>query len=153
VLTFFLDKRTMLSWSSSSVVRYGAEGLRHSRQVRHERFAMSRHAPDRGQQLTHRRDHRDFAGFTHSPKALVILAQPGIAADGVENHHPERFAQACVSKRNCWTAGEALLSRLPQPWGNADVARDRTGAAKARGISQFRDQTRGGQRTDPIDRR
>src|ERR1700687_5155200 len=52
----FLDKTPMLSWSSSSLARHSAEGRRHSRQVRHEGFAMSRHAPDRGQQLAHRRD-------------------------------------------------------------------------------------------------
>src|SRR6266851_9025305 len=148
----FLDSTPMLSWSSSSLARHSAGGRRHSMQLRHEGFAMSRHAPDRGQQLAHRRDHRDLAGFACGPKAFIVLTQPRVAADGVENHHPERLAQASVSERNCWTAGEPPLARLPQPWGNADVARDRTGAAKARGISQFRYQTRGGERTDPIDR-
>ena len=43
--------------SSSSVVRQHAESGRHLGQVRHEGFAMSRHAPDGSEQLAHRRDH------------------------------------------------------------------------------------------------
>jgi hypothetical protein len=127
VLMVLLHKTPMLSWSSSSLVRHSADSRRHSRQVRHEGFAMSRHAPDRSQQLTHRcDDHRDFAGFACGPKAFIVLTQPRVAAGGVENHHPERLAQAGVSERNCWTAREALLARLPQPRRDADVARDRT---------------------------
>jgi hypothetical protein len=78
--------------------------------MRHEGFAMSRHAPDGGQQLAHRRYHRDLAGFARGPKPLIVLSQPRIAADGVENHHTERLAQASVSERNCWTAEEVLVA-------------------------------------------
>jgi hypothetical protein len=105
--------------------------------VRHEGFAMSRHAPDGGQQLAHRRDHRDLAGFARGPKPLIVLTQPRIAADGAENHHPERLAQSSVPERDCWTAGEALLARLSQPRRNADIARDRASAAKACGSPSF----------------
>jgi hypothetical protein len=74
---------------------------------------MSRHAPDGDQQLAHRRDDGDLSRLARGSKSFVILAQPRIAADGVENHHPERPTQASVSERNSWTAGEALLARLP----------------------------------------
>ncbi len=82
LLMVFLDKTPILSWSSSSLVRHSAEGRRRSRQVRHEGFAMCRHAPDRGQQLAHRRDHRDFAGFVRSPKAFIVLTQSRVAWRG-----------------------------------------------------------------------
>src|SRR5208283_345473 len=128
-----------MSWSGSNVFR---DWRRH---YRHEGFAMSRHAPDRGQQLAHRRDHRDLAGFARGPKAFIVLTQPRIAPHAVENHHPERLAQARIPKRNCWTTGEApLLPRLLQPWRHADIARDCAGAAKARRISEFCDHTGSG---------
>src|SRR5712692_6277576 len=104
---------------------------------------MSLHAPDGGQQLACRRDHRDLAGFARGPKALIVLTQPRIAADGVKNHHPERLAQAGVSERNCRTARKALLARLPQPRCNADIARDRASASKACGVSEFCNETGG----------
>ena len=70
------------------------------------RVAMSRNAPDGGQQLAHRRDHRDLARFARGPKAFVILAQPRIASHRVENHHPERLAQPSVTERDRRAAGE-----------------------------------------------
>jgi hypothetical protein len=76
---------------------------------------MGSHAPHRCEQLAYRRDNGDRAWFARVPKPLIVLALARIAAGGVENHHPERLAQASVSKRNYWTAGEALLARLPQP--------------------------------------
>jgi hypothetical protein len=112
---------------------------------------MSSHAPHRCEQLSHRRDNRDLARFTRRSKTSVVLAQPRIASHGVENHHPERLAQASVSERNCWTAGEALLARLPQPRCNADIACDRTSVTKARGVSELGDQTCGSQRSDSVD--
>ncbi len=87
------------------------------------------------------------------PEDVIVLAQPRIAANSVENHHPERLPQASVPERNCWTAGEALLARLPQARCNADIARDRASAAKARRVSEFCDQTGRSYRPDPIDRR
>ncbi len=118
--------------------------------MRNEWFTAGRNAPDGSQELAHRRDHCDLAS---GPKPFILLAQPRIAPHGVENHHPERLSQAGVSERDCWTAGETLLARLPQPRRYADIARDRTGTAKARRISEFCDQTSRGQGPDPIDRR
>jgi hypothetical protein len=78
--------------------------------MRNERLAMRGHAPNGSEQFAHGRDHRDLAGFARGPKPTIVLTQPRIATDGVENHHPERLAQASVSERNCRTAGEALLA-------------------------------------------
>jgi CoA:oxalate CoA-transferase len=83
------------------------------------------------------------AGFARGSKPLIVLTQPRIAADGVENHHPERLAQASVPERNCWIAGEVLFARLPQSRRNADIARDGARAAKACRVSEFCDQTCG----------
>jgi hypothetical protein len=105
---------------------------------------MSSHAPYRCQQFLHRRDDSDLARFARGPKAFVILAEPRSASHGVENHHPERFAQPSVPERNCWTAGEALLARLSQPRRNADIARDRASASKTCRISELCNQTGGG---------
>jgi hypothetical protein len=46
-----MDKTPMLSSTSSSLVRHSAEGRRHLGQVRHEWFAMTRHAPEHGHSL------------------------------------------------------------------------------------------------------
>src|ERR1700757_3738865 len=90
--------------------------------VRNEGPPVSSHAPNRREQLSHRRDNGDLAGFARGPKPLIVLTLPRVAADGIDNHHTERLAQASVSEWNCWTVGEALLARSPQPRRNADIA-------------------------------
>jgi hypothetical protein len=98
---------------------------------------VSRHAPDGGQELSHHRDDGDLARFARAPKSFVILPKPWIASHGIENHHPERLAQASVSEWNCWTAGETPLARLPQTRRNAYIARDRTSVAKSCRVSEL----------------
>jgi hypothetical protein len=112
--------------------------------MRDEGSAMSSHAPHRCEQLSHRRNNGDLARFARGSQTPVVLAQPRIASHGIENHHPERLTQARVSERNCWTAGESLLARLPQPRRNADIARERASTAKTCRVSEFCDQTCGG---------
>jgi hypothetical protein len=76
---------------------------------------MSRHTPDRAQQLAHRGDHHDLAGFARGPKAFMVLAQSRVAADGVENRHSERLAQASVAERDCGLPEKTrFLPDLPQ---------------------------------------
>jgi hypothetical protein len=48
------------------------------RHYRHEGFAVSRHAPDCGQQFSHRGDDGDFSWFACGSEPFVVLPQPRI---------------------------------------------------------------------------
>ncbi len=63
----------LAGWSASSVFR-GREG----RHYRHEGSAVSRHAPDCGQQFSHRGDDGDLSWFACSSEPFVVLPQPRI---------------------------------------------------------------------------
>jgi hypothetical protein len=68
--------------------------------MRNERPAVSSHAPNRCEQLSHSCDDGDLARFARGPKAFVILVQPRIASHGVENHHPNREDQNRPQQEN-----------------------------------------------------
>jgi len=78
--------------------------------------------------------------------AAEVVCSTAAATDSshcVENHHPERLAQASVPKRNCGSAlrKSAFSLIAARPRRNPDIARDRTDAAKAGGVSEFCYQT------------
>ena len=62
------------------------------REARNEGPPISNNAPHSREQLSHSRNHFDLARLARGPKTLIILTQPLIAADSIENHHPERLA-------------------------------------------------------------
>ena len=90
-------------------------------------------------------------GLPAARQSFVVLAQPGIAANQLQNDHPERLAQARVAQRDGGPSRESFLARLPNPRDYADVARDRAGAVKSRRISELCDKAGRSQRPHAFD--
>jgi hypothetical protein len=87
-----------------SLLRIGPEchvdGLGHgcARHLRHKWSSIGCKAPNRGEQLSHRRDECHFSGLSPRNQTVIVSSQPRIESYGCQNWHPERLTQTARSR-------------------------------------------------------
>src|SRR5215472_11088804 len=70
----------------------------------------------------------------------MISAQPRIKTHGDYGRQPQCVPEPRIAERDSGHARSFSLSRLPQSWGDADIAGERTAIAKPRQIAELANQ-------------
>ena len=94
-----------------------------ARQLGNKWSSVGCNAPNRREQLSHRRHECDFAGLSPRNQTLIVSSQPRIESYGSQNWHPKRLPQPSVPQTDDGGSRESFLPGLPQPGSYTNVTR------------------------------
>jgi hypothetical protein len=103
---------------------------------------MPGNAPDAGEKLAHCGNKGDFTRLTVGHQTVRSM-QPRIESHSSQDRHPKRLSQLCITQANYGRAGKALLTRLSQSRGDADVTSQCRCAVETSRITEFSDEIGG----------